>query len=216
MRGWTGLDPTGNILEFFLVAMASIIAIMNPASTAAVYAVLTNGMTEKEKAKVAHQSMKIGALVLLFFAITGQLVFAIFGFDIPAFRIAGGILLITVALGMLFPKNNEFKDKDMENISIVPLAFPMTCGPGTITTVILLAAEATNVFQTLIVFIAIFIGVFLSYVGMKYSPQIFNVIGEEGFKVIPKLMAIIVLAIAVQFIINGIIEVMPQILHIPG
>ncbi len=97
--------------------------------------------------------------------------------------------------------------EDRENIAVVPLAFPLTAGPGTITAVILLVSEAANILEASLVFIGIFVGVAVSYFGMTYAPRIFRFVGEEGLHVITKLMSIIVLAIAVQFIISGITEV---------
>ena len=98
---------------------------------------------------------------------------------------------------------------DREDVSIIPLAFPLTAGIGTITTVILLFSESNTLLEAAFVFIAIIIGVIVSYFGMIYSPKLFKVLGHDGLHVMSTLMAIIVLAIAVQFIINGIIAVIP-------
>ena len=194
------------ILEFALVTITSIIAVMNPTSTVAVYIALTRDMKLEERRKVIARSIRISFLVLAFFAFTGQLLFLIFNVTLAAFKIAGGILLVTSAFTMLNPKKREFSREELENIAIVPLAFPLTAGPGTITAVILLVSEATSILETSLVFIGILAGMSVSYLGMKYAPKIFKFLGEEGLRVITKLMSIIVLAIAVQFIINGIAE----------
>mgnify|MGYP000266732197 CR=1 FL=1 len=120
-------------------------------------------------------------------------------------------------MGMLASKTIEYSPEELENISIVPLSFPLTCGAGTITTVILLMSEATGIFQSLFVILSIVIAIGISYLMMTYSTFIFGFIGKHEQRVIPKLMAVFVLAIAIQFIINGISEAMPQILsYIPG
>ena len=108
-----------------------------------------------------------------FFAFTGQLVFLIFNITLAAFKIAGGILLVTTAFAMLNPKRKEISREELENISIVPLVFPLTAGPGTITTVILLVSEANSLLAASLVFVGIFAGVAVSYLGMKYAPKIF-------------------------------------------
>jgi multiple antibiotic resistance protein len=95
---------------------------------------------------------------------------------------------------------------------VVPLAFPLTAGPGAITTVILLISEANGLLQASIVFVGIFAGILLSYVGMRYSSRISKLLGDEGLRVITQLMSIIVLALAIQFIISGISEAIPQVL----
>ncbi|HQD25441.1 MULTISPECIES: MarC family protein [Methanoculleus] len=201
-----------NFFSFSLVAIASITAVMNPASTIAVYTALTEGMERAERTRVIETSLKIAFIVLAFFALTGQLVFSIFNITVPAFQIAGGILLVSVATGMLGTKGETYSRENLENISIVPLAFPLSCGPGTITTVILLASGPEGILGTVAVFAGIIVALGISYVGMLYGPRIFALIGEAGLRVVPKLMAIIVLAIAIQFIINGIAAAMPQLL----
>ena len=199
-------------LGFSLVAVASITAVMNPAYTVAVYTALTDGMGKAERMQVITTTMKIAFIVLAFFALTGQLIFTIFNITVPAFQIAGGILLISVATGMLASRGEAYSGADLENIAVVPLAFPLSCGPGTITTVILLASGPEGIWGIIAVFLGIIVALAVSYVGMLYGPKIFSLIGESGLRVVPKLMAIIVLAIAIQFIINGVSAAMPQLL----
>ena len=151
---------------------------------------------------------------MAFFAFTGELLFSVFNVTVAAFKIAGGILLVTAALRMLNPRRDEFSKEELENAAVVPLAFPLTAGPGTITTVILLISEASNILAAFLVFVAILVGIVVCYSGMRYSPRIFKFLGIEGLRVITKLMSIIVLAIAVQFVIGGITEALPQILDV--
>lgn len=207
------MDPMTGVagfVGFTLVAIASITAVMNPASTTAVFTALTDGMNPGERQKVIRTTIKISFIVLVFFALTGQLIFSIFNITVPAFQIAGGILLVTVATGMLGSRGESYQDGDQENIAIVPLSFPLSCGPGTITTVILLTSAGA--LSLIAVFLGITAALGVSYVGMLYGPRIFAFIGEAGLRVVPKLMAVIVLAIAIQFIISGIAEAMPQLL----
>ena len=196
-------------IEFALVATSSIVAVMNPISTIAVFSSLTEDLSSEKQHKIAAKAMKISLIVLFFFAITGQLIFQVFNLQVYAFQIAGGILLIAFALKMLSEKKNYSSDR--EDISIIPLAFPLTAGVGTITTVILLFSESINLIEAGIVFLAIAVGILLSYFGMIYAPKLFRILGRDGLHVLSTLMAIIVLAIAVQFIINGIIAVIPTI-----
>ena len=206
------MAEVAGFVGFTLVAIASIVAVMNPASTVAVYTALTEGMGWSERRMIVYTSMKIAFIVLVFFALTGQLIFTIFNITVPAFQIAGGILLVSVATGMLGTKGEIFPAAGTENIAVVPLAFPLSCGPGTITTVILLASGPEGIISLVAVFIGILVALGISYVGMLYGPWIFSLIGEEGLRVVPKLMAVIVLAIAIQFIISGIAAAMPQLL----
>jgi len=194
-----------------LVAISSIVAVMEPFSTVAVFMTLTKSMDSEKKKKVISKSMRISLLVLVFFAITGHLVFRVFNITVAAFQIAGGILLITVALEMLRPGKGELSVSGSEDIAIVPMAFPLTSGPGAITAVILLTSQSTGITESSFIFVGIIIAVLLSYISLKYSHLLFRWLGDDGLRVVTALMAIIVLAIAVQFIINGIADAMTEI-----
>jgi multiple antibiotic resistance protein len=197
-------------IEFALLAISSIIAVMEPFSTIAIYTTLTKNHSPERQHKIAAKAMKISFIVLAFFALTGHLLFLVFNITVYAFEIAGGILLVAVALRMLNPGKDEYSSNERD-VSIVPLAFPLTAGPGTITTVMLLFSQAGNLLEASFVFMGIFLGILISYVGMVYSHRLFKLLGDDGLRVVTALMAIIVLAIAVQFVINGIVDVAPQI-----
>ena len=190
-------------LDFVLLAISSLTAVMEPFSTAAVYATLTKDMGPEKKRRIIRRSMITSFVVLALFAVTGHLIFQVFGITLPAFQIAGGILLIWVAIDMLNPKESQTLPAKDEGIAIVPLAFPLTSGPGSITTVILLVSRAGSIYETLSVPVGIFVGVMLSYVAMTFSSGLFKRFGDDGLRVVTALMAIIVLAIAVQFILDG-------------
>jgi len=199
-------------VDFAIVAISSIVAVMNPLSTTAVFISLTEGKNPEKNRKIAAKAIKLGFIILAFFALTGTLLFQIFSLEVYAFQIAGGILLVSIALRMLSDKNGFSTDSSHEEISIIPLTFPLTAGPGTITTVILLFSQAVTIFEAVFVFVGIGIGVMLSYLGMIHAPRLFKLLGKDGIRVVTALMAIIVLAIAVQFVIAGVIAVIP---HIP-
>ncbi len=200
------------MFDFAVVAISSIVAVMNPISTAAFFLSLTGGKNIEENKKIATKVVKLGFIILGFFALTGTLLFQVFNIQMYAFQIAGGILLITIALKMLSPSDG-FSANGKGDISIIPLTIPLTAGPGTITTTILVFSQATNIFEIIFVFLAIGVGLLLSYVGMVYGYRLFSLLGKTGIQVATSLMAIIVLAIAIQFIISGIIAVIP---HIPA
>jgi multiple antibiotic resistance protein len=193
------------IIEFAIVAISSIVAVMNPLSTTAIFLTLTKGEKSEENRKTAAKATKLGGVLLAFFALSGTIIFQLFNIELFSFQIAGGILLVTMALKMLSEKNG-YSSVDREDISIIPLTFPLTAGPGTILTVILIFSQATTLFETIFVFVAIAIGVLLSYQGMIHAHQLLKYFGKEGVQVVSSLMAIIVLAMAIQFIIGGIFE----------
>jgi multiple antibiotic resistance protein len=201
------------VLSFVLLAVTSVIAVVEPGSNIAIYLSLTEGLSVDEKRRIARKAMRIAFVVLAFLAIAGQLVFSFFNITISAFEIAGGVLLVDVALRMLHPRKDEYTLEELEDVAVVPLAFPLTAGPGSITTVMLLMSQANRLVEWPFVFVAIFVSVLLSYVGMIYADRLVNRLGTEGLHVVTKIMAIVVLAIAVQFMINGVTDVVNRIIH---
>ena len=201
------------VLSFALLAVTSVIAVVEPGSNIAIYLSLTEGISKEEKRRIIDKAMRISFIVLVFFAVAGQLVFSFFNVTIFAFEIAGGILLVDVALRMLHPRKDEYTAEELEDIAVVPLAFPLTAGPGSITTVMLLMSQASGPIEWPFVFIAIFVSILLSYIGMVYADRLVGRLGKEGLRVVTRIMAIVVLAIAVQFIINGVTGVTTRFIH---
>jgi multiple antibiotic resistance protein len=111
----------------------------------------------------------------------------------------------------MLSEKNGLASADHEDFSVISLTFPLTAGPGTITTVILLFSQATSLIEAIFVFVGIAVGVLLSYFGMTHAYRLFKILGKDGIKVVTALMAIIVLAIAIQFVIAGVIAAASQI-----
>lgn len=209
-------------LEYIPPAIIAIIVISNPVSTLAMFLTLTSEMSEEAKLRIAKRSSKYSLLILLFFAMTGLLIFQIFGFSIGAFRIAGGVLLVTTAMGMLYPREEKVS-AETRDIALMPMSIPFISGPGTIVTVVVLISGAKDLGDgdlglSLLaaggVFLGIFILIAISYLVMVHSERLFSIIGEEGNKALTKLMGLIVLSIAIQFFINGIGDVLPMFVEI--
>ena len=122
-------------LEFALLAFTSIVVITEPTSAIPEFLALAQDLDSKERRKLALKVTVISFIVLAFFALTGHLLFVVFNITHGAFTIAGGILLLNVAFGMFRPKKEDHSSHEHEEISVIPLAFPLTAGPGAITTV---------------------------------------------------------------------------------
>lgn len=212
------------VAAFWGGAVLSIIIISNPISTSAIFIALTERMTQKEKVELAKRSVTYSTGILVFFALTGMALFQLFGFSVGAFRIAGGVLLMTTAISMLNPRPRaEEAEERSQDIAIIPLAIPFTAGPGTIVTTVVLMSEALNfasdhgwataLLSSLGVFLGIVVTIFVSYQMMYRSEYIDAHLGS-GRRVVTKLMGLIVMAIAVQFIVNGIKDLMPEFVEI--
>jgi multiple antibiotic resistance protein len=208
-------------LEIIVASIISIIVISNPISTSAIFIALTEGKTSAERRAVATKSVRYSLMILVFFAITGLLVFQIFGFGIGAFRIAGGILLFSTAVGMLNPKDSGTEAEERSrDIALIPLSIPFTSGPGTIVTGVVLVSEAMNrldnsgallgAMSLAGVYIGIGVTIFVSFQMMINSERVDRFLGEGGRNVVTRLMGLLVMAISIQFVINGIKDILPE------
>jgi len=151
-------------------------------------------------------------IVLLFFSLTGLVIFTVLGLTIPAFKIAGGILLVSFPTWMLTAKEDVYFPEELENIAVVPLAFPLTSGAGTITVVILISSQAVGILENMLVIVAVPVAIGAYYTGTKYSSRILKFIGEQELRIITKFLVVFGLAIAIQSILSGISNAMPDIL----
>jgi len=205
-----------DLASFALTTFVAIFAIVNPIGAMTFFVVLTRAYPKEVKKRVIERAILAATLALLIFALVGNYIFLIFGTSIPAFRIAGGILLFSIAFAMiqgersrtqLTPQDRQ-EALEREAIGIVPLGIPMLAGPGAITTVIALMADATSPgldMLRVVVILASILGTMLaSWIMLTYADVIFHRIGRMGAYAISRIMGLILAAIAVQFIILGI------------
>ncbi|MFP4170372.1 MAG: MarC family protein [Methanomassiliicoccales archaeon] len=211
-------------LEFIGGAIIAILIISNPLSTSAVFIALTEGMSQQEKVRIVKKAIRYSGGILVFFALTGLLLFQVFGFSIGAFRIAGGILLFSTAVTMLNPTPSKTAaEESSRDIALIPLAIPFIAGPGTIVTVVVLMSEAQNTIssQDLItgtlamlgVFLGIAVIILVSYIMMVRSEDVNRLLGS-GRRVVTRLLGLMVMAIAIQFVINGIKDILPEFVEV--
>ena len=204
-------------LEFAVTTFAAIFAIVNPIGNVPFFVAVTEGYTKEMRRQVIVKICLVVIVVLCGFAIFGQYIFAIYGITIPAFKIAGGALLFTIAFSMLQGQRSKAKitDEDQddlmakEEIGIVPLGIPLFAGPGAITTVMIYASFAAgqpDPVDLLSIFISIFATVGISYVLLSYSQPIFDRMGRSGAMAFSRIMGLLLAAVAVQFILSGIFQ----------
>ncbi|HEX9341395.1 MAG TPA: MarC family protein [Thermoplasmata archaeon] len=203
-------------LAFGATAMASIFAIVDPLGVVPFFSVLTEGMNPAEKQDIVSKACLTATLTLGVFAIFGQWIFAVFGFTIPAFKIAGGILLFGVALEMLHgersrsrltPQERE-ETLEREEVAVVPLGIPLLAGPGAITTVMIyMAHPVADPADKLFVFVGILVSVLSAFLLLHNADRIFRRIGRTGTRAVGRVMGLLLAAIAVQFIIDGAFDI---------
>lgn len=206
-------------IAFAVVAFPSLIVIINPVMVTSVFITLTPAATADAKRAVARKTTIISFAVLLVFAIFGTLIFKFFSITIGAFQIAGGIILFSVAMGMLHAKPPRTKHTPEElaeamsrdDIAVVPLAIPMVAGPGAITTVIVLTGEAHAITNMVILLAAIVAVMGIVFLMLRNAARIQKFLGPSGVNITTRLMGLVLAAVAVQFVVHGVESVLPEI-----
>lgn len=210
----------GAIIEYFLIAIVGMFVIVNPLTTAFVFASLTAGSDDREREETARRAVITSTAMLFTFALLGSLIFQLFGITLAAFRIAGGMILFGIAMGML--RKSEAPDHDdsdtepsgkvAEDVAVVPLAIPFISGPGAIATAMILTSEAPNPWFATVVFFAIAVTTVSCYFTMVHSRYVIKWLGESGRRVLTKIFGLILAVIAVQFVINGVSDAVTEYL----
>lgn len=196
--------------SFLINTFVALFVIVDPFAVVPVYLTLTERFGVAERQAIRNKATLIATLLLMMFAATGLGVFKLFGITLPAFQIAGGILLLGFGLSQLNRTRVRMTDSEQEenlardDISIFPLATPLIAGPGAISTVVLYSSKAESAFRVVNLILAIALVMIASHFVLKAAPLIYRVLGKTGLNLLTRLMGIIVSAIAVQFIINGI------------
>jgi len=205
-------------LSFALLAFTSFFTLINPLGVIPIFVAMTSDFDERNRAKTARKASFVALLTIVIFALTGQLLFKFFGISVNSFRMVGGIIFFFMGMDMLQARLTRTKLKKSEvktyvnDISITPLAIPMICGPGAITNAIVLMEDAVGFDQKVILLVAIFVIMLITYLALKYSSKITTLIGETGNNVMMRLMGLIVMVIAVEFFFAGLKPIIKDII----
>ncbi|HEX6178347.1 MAG TPA: MarC family protein [Thermoanaerobaculia bacterium] len=214
--------------DVVVVSFTALITMVNPLAVVPSFVTLTDGQARRTRAAVALVAAMASVTVLTIFLLAGNYVFKLFGITVPAFQIMGGIIFLTNALRTLVEDNRRafdlggtkrLEDHDVEkaeidpsSIAVVPLAIPMLSGPGAITSVMVLVNLYPRFEQKLAVIAAI-VGVGIaSYLVLLAALPLSRIMGDRGRAVFAKVMALLLGAIGIQFIINGVRPVFVDIL----
>ncbi len=183
-----------------LRATISLFAVINPIGTIPLFASITQKMQKNERDRVLKTTVVTAGALLMIFAVAGTQILSIFGITISSFMIAGGILLFVVSIELLTHGGWRFGGTVSDESGVVPLAFPLLAGPGAITTVIL-SFQMSGLMVT-VLSIAIVIGV--TYVVFFLTGTIYRILGRRGSLIITRIFAVLVAAIAVQYVVDGL------------
>jgi multiple antibiotic resistance protein len=197
----------GNIWSYSFTVFMAFFAIMNPLVNIPIFLKITDGLPEEKKRQISRTSTFVAFTIVTAFILIGKYIFAIFGLTIPAFKVFGGILIFFIGFEMLQSKKPSIKHHEVEpfdeGVAISPLAIPILAGPGTIVTAMNFVAAA-NFFQVVITILIFALFVFLTYWAFNFSGYLVRVIGEKNFKIIGKIMGIILGVLGANMLLEGI------------
>ncbi|MDP9018321.1 MAG: MarC family protein, partial [Candidatus Eremiobacteraeota bacterium] len=201
--------------QFAATAFATAFTIIDPIGMIPLTLASTGNLAADARSKIVNQAVLVAAGIMLFMGVVGRPLLGSLGITLPAFTIAGGILLFLIAIDMLFARKTGVKRTDeeereaaeVENPAVFPLAVPMISGPGTIATVLLLVSLTHgDRLRIAIVFSAYLAALLVTWLCMRAATLLLRIFGNTGIHVVTRLLGIILAALAVQFVLNGLMD----------
>jgi multiple antibiotic resistance protein len=195
-----------------LSSFVTLFVTIGPIETAVIFSGLTSGIHHKERRSLALRSVAIAGLMLLLFAVGGNLVLSLLHVSLPAFRVAGGMLLFLQALTLTFSSPglssiNEGERRDAEkpgDIAVFPLAFPLIAGPGALSAVVLLIGRAEGWSEDASIIVMIGLCLIITWVAMRGADVLVRILGKTGADVVGRISGVLLAGLAVQFIFDGL------------
>ena len=199
-------------LSFILLSFSSLFTLLNPIGTAPIVLSLTQDLNENEYKRVIRKSILTACFILLLFAFMGKLIFTFYGITVYAFKIAGGILFLRIGINMLEAKVSRTKSTPKESeeaaenddIALTPIGIPLIAGPGAITSVMILSSQANSFQHKIIFYVNIILTLFIAYLVLSLGKKITKRLGTAGLRVIERIMGMILMVVAIQFIVDGL------------
>jgi multiple antibiotic resistance protein len=198
-------------------AFVTLFVTIDPPGLAPLFLAVTTGMTRGQRAQIAMRASLTAFGVLVLFALAGTAILTVFGITLPAFRIAGGLLLFHIAFEMIFEKRQERHEKSAEravtadhirNIAVFPLAIPLIAGPGAISATILLSGAYAEPWERVLLILIVAVNLVAAWLVFLLAERLDRILGATGRVVLTRLLGLILAALAVQFVIDGVTAVM--------
>lgn len=210
-----------DLFSFTLVAFSAVFFVVDPFAAVPLFLSITRGDSPEKCHATAMKAAIVMTLTLLVFAAAGGFIFKMFGISLGAFRIAGGILLFLMALDMLWAKPSRVRTSPEEEregaergeVAIIPLGIPMLAGPGSIASVTVLMSKAGDSWPHVAVLVGCIVATgVLTFAILRAASIMERVLGKTGLNILNRIMGLILAAVAVQFVVSGIHDVLPQML----
>jgi multiple antibiotic resistance protein len=206
-------------LSFSLLSLSAIFFVVDPIGVVPIFMAMTRNDPPEKRKDMALRASVAAFFILATFAVAGTLIFRVFGVTLGAFKVAGGILLLLTSIEMLRAQQvrtkttpeEEQEGAEKEDVAIFPLAIPLLAGPGSIATVTTLMAKAGRIVYAVPVILSIAVTCLASYYMLIGSERIARVLGVTGLSVMNRVIGLIIGAIAVQFMFDGIRDTFPRL-----
>lgn len=201
------------MIELYISSLITFFVVIDPPGCAPIFAGLTTGASVAHRRAMALRAVLVAAAILFVFALFGEALLKGLGISLASFRIAGGIMLFLIALEMVFEKRTERREDraakvaatpEVEDVSIFPMAMPMIAGPGSIASVMLLMSRNEGIERSVVVLGALATILLLTLVALLAAGPIMRVLGAKIEAVITRLLGVLLAALAVQFVIDGV------------
>ncbi len=211
------------LVAFAAVSFSAVFVVVDPFAAVPFFLALTASGSARERRETARRAALAAAGVLAAFALSGALLFRLLGITLGAFKIAGGLLLLVMAVDMLRTRPPEARitageverGRAKDDVAIVPLAMPLLAGPGSIATVVVLMGRARTlrVWHGAVVLAAIAVTALVSYLILAGASQVDRVLGRTGLNILERASGLLLAAIAIQFVLDGLGESLPGLVQ---
>jgi multiple antibiotic resistance protein len=201
------------VIELFTSAFVTFLVVIDPPGCAPIFAGLTSAVPPAQRRMMALRSTGIAAGILLFFGLLGEDLLKALGVSLAAFRVAGGIMLFLIAIDMVFEKRTQRRENRAQEVvadpghddpTVFPMAIPMIAGPGSIASVMLLMARSEGLTESLVVLGALAATLVLTLLSLLAAGPLMRLLGHKMEAMLTRLLGVILAALAVQFVIDGI------------
>lgn len=207
-------ESVATIVKFCLIALSSIFFLVDPFAVIPLFLSMTPNDPPMKRRRTARSAATTCFIMLAAFAAAGGLIFKVFGITLPAFKIAGGVILMMIGLEMIRAHKSatkqspeeEAESASRETVGVIPLGIPMLAGPGALSTVMILIGDSRRWWQYASVFAAILLTSLAAFWVLAAADRLGRSLGEIGIRIMTRLMGLLLTAVAVQFIINGLAD----------
>jgi len=210
------IDFIHSEIQFFILCLTTFFTLINPVGIAPILLVMTERFSKEEKINIAWKGSLTAFITLIIFSILGSVIFNIFGITIEAFQIMGGILFFRSGFRMSEAKIGRSRTTPMEreesqesdDLAITPIGIPLIAGPGAITASMLLSSQTPQLYSYATLGVSIFLVLAVVYLILRNGGLLMKALGYTGMRVIQRLMGLVLMVIAVQFVINGVMSIL--------